>query len=400
MRLISGPAKFRRVLAGLLAGLISVLAAAAASTAGIAPAQAATPGPSADGGTTVIGGGQLSGRGVIVNYPAHGTPRLPAIPAYSYVIADAGTGKILAAKDPHGWFDPASTLKVLTAITLMPVLKPDATVVASRLAANVEPSKVGLIAGQRYTVADLFQALLLISANDAAISLAQATGSLARGVAMMNAEARHLRANDTVARQPNGLDAPGQHVSAYDEALFARQALKLPMFMQDDEMLTARFPLRPHHVITLYNQDSMLTKYPGDLGGKIGWTTAAGATYLGFARRGGVTLIVTLLHCPPLTETTYAARLLNWGFAVDGKIRPVGRLVRPKTAGAAGHRVKNETDARPLTAGAGRPFPSVPAGRTVPVAAGAAALLLAATVGGLAVVVSRRRQRAGNRPVP
>jgi D-alanyl-D-alanine carboxypeptidase (penicillin-binding protein 5/6) len=282
----------------------------------------------------------------------------------------------------------------------MPVLKPDATVVASRLAADVEPSKVGLIAGQRYTVADLFQALLLISANDAAISLAQATGSLARGVAMMNAEARHLRANDTVARQPNGLDAPGQHVSAYDEALFARQALKLPMFMQDDEMLTARFPLRPHHVITLYNQDSMLTKYPGDLGGKIGWTTAAGATYLGFARRGGVTLIVTLLHCPPLTETTYAARLLNWGFAVDGKIRPVGRLVRPKTAGAAGHRVKNETDARPLTAGAGRPFPSVPAGRTVPVAAGAAALLLAATVGGLAVVVSRRRQRAGNRPVP
>jgi serine-type D-Ala-D-Ala carboxypeptidase (penicillin-binding protein 5/6) len=396
--LISGPAKFRRVLAGALACLISALAAAAASTAGAAPVQAATPGASADGGTTVIGGRQLSGRGVIVNYPAYGAPRLPAVPAYSYVIADAGTGKVLAAKDPHGWFDPASTLKVLTAITLMPVLNPDATVVASRMAADVEPSKVGLVAGQRYTVADLFQALLLISANDAAISLVQATGSFAKGVAMMNTEARHLRADDTVARQPNGLDAPGQHVSAYDEALFARQALKMPMFMQDDEMLTARFPLRPHHVVTLYNQDSMLTKYPGDLGGKIGWTTAAGATYVGFARRGGVTLIVTLLHCPPLTETTYAARLLNWGFAVDGKIRPVGRLVRPEPAGTARRRAKNEVDARSLPAS--RSFSSLPADRTVPVAAGAAALVLAAAVGGLAVAVSRRRQRAGNRPFP
>jgi len=276
-------------------------------------------------------------------------------------------------------------------ISLMPVLNPDATVVASRMAADVEPSKVGLVAGQRYTVADLFQALLLISANDAAISLVQATGSFAKGVAMMNTEARHLRADDTVARQPNGLDAPGQHVSAYDEALFARQALKMPMFMQDDEMLTARFPLRPHHVVTLYNQDSMLTKYPGDLGGKIGWTTAAGATYVGFARRGGVTLIVTLLHCPPLTETTYAARLLNWGFAMDGKVRPVGALVSPLPAVVAvahhppvvHHR---HVLARPAASG-------VPA---VPLAAGLATLLVAVLTGTVVVLVSRRARRAGN----
>jgi serine-type D-Ala-D-Ala carboxypeptidase (penicillin-binding protein 5/6) len=63
------------------------------------------------------------------------------------------------------------------------------------------------------------------------------------------------------------------------------------------------------------------------MGGKIGWTEAAGATYIGMARRHHETLIVTLLHCPPLTEFTYAARLLNWGFAVDGAVKPVGTLV-------------------------------------------------------------------------
>jgi D-alanyl-D-alanine carboxypeptidase (penicillin-binding protein 5/6) len=204
-----------------------------------------------------------------------------------------------------------------------------------------------------------------------------------------------------VAVQPNGLDAPGQHVSAYDEALFARQALKLPLFMQDDELLTARFPLRPHHVVTLYNQDAMLTDYPGDLGGKIGWTTAAGATYIGFARRHGVTLIVTILHCPPLTEMTYAARLLNWGFAMDGKVRPVGVLVSPQPVSpqparaAPGHRSRSSR--RPESQLAARPLP---AGRGVPVAAGAAAAALAALVVGSATMVSRRRSGGGSRPAP
>jgi serine-type D-Ala-D-Ala carboxypeptidase (penicillin-binding protein 5/6) len=388
----------------MLTCLISGLALAAAN-AGPALAQAPA------GNTAAIGGAQLGGHGTIVSYPAHGAMRLPAVPASAFVIADAGTGQVLAAKDPHGRFDPASTLKVLTAITLMPVLKPGTAVVASRQAAIVEPTKVGLIAGQRYTVGDLFKALLLISANDAAISLAQATGSLGQGVAMMNAEARHLRADDTVAVQPNGLDAPGQHVSAYDEALFARQALKLPLFMRDDEQLTARFPIRPHHVITLYNQDTMLTDYPGDLGGKIGWTTPAGATYIGFARRHGVTLIVTILHCLPLTEMTYAARLLTWGFAMDGKVRPVGTLIRsqparsqPTRSQPVGSRparaapgVRSRLSRRPASQLAAHPMPT---GRAVPVAAGAGAVLLAALVIGSAAMVSRRRSGGGSRPAP
>jgi D-alanyl-D-alanine carboxypeptidase (penicillin-binding protein 5/6) len=389
--LVGHQAPVRRAVAGMVACLISGLGLASVTAV---PALAQIPG----GNTTVVGGSQLSGRGVIVNYPARGAPRLPAVPASAYVIADAGTGQVLAAKDPHGWFAPASTLKVLTAITLMPALIPDSTVVASRQAAIVEPSKVGLIAGRRYLVSDLFKALLLVSANDAAISLAQATGSFAKGIAMMNAEARHLGAGDTVARQPNGLDAPGQHVSAYDEALIAREALKLPMFMRDERLGTARFPLGQRHMVTLYNQNTMLTDYPGDIGGKTGWTTPAGATFIGLARRHGVTLIVTILHCVPTTEMIYAARLLNWGFTMDGAVAPVGTLVSPQQPAGTPPGAFNAFSApRPAHRPAARPLP---AGRSVPVAAGAGAALLAVLLAGSALLVSRRRPRSGSRPVP
>ena len=191
------------------------------------------------------------------------------------------------------------------------------------------PNVVGLVAGRAYKISDLFTALLTISANDAAIALTQATGSFSEGMSLINAEARHLQADDTVAVDPNGLDAPGQRTSAYDLALIARQALKLPAFLKYDQTMSARFVVARRKAVELYNQNSLLTTYPGAVGGKIGWTSAAGATYVGMATRHGVTLIVTLLHAPALTEITSAESLLNWGFAADGKVTPVGTLVGP-----------------------------------------------------------------------
>jgi serine-type D-Ala-D-Ala carboxypeptidase (penicillin-binding protein 5/6) len=315
----------------VLAAAGAVLAAAAIA----APAAAASPPPAI---RPVIGGAQLSGRGVLVNYPSGAVvvvPRLPKIKASAWVIADAGTGQVLAAKDPHGWYRPASTLKVLTAISLIPALNPNAMVVASKQATTVSPNIVGLMRGHSYKVSDLFTALLTISANDAAMALAQAAGSLSQGMAVINAEARHLQADDTVAVTPNGLDAPGQHTSAYDLALFARQGLQMPAFLKYDQTTSGQFRISKKKSVGLWNQNSLLATYPGALGGKIGWTSAAGATYVGMARRHGVTLIVSLLHCPALTEIKAGKSLLNWGFAVDGKVRPVGTLVGPKPPPAA-----------------------------------------------------------------
>ena len=392
------------VLSGAAPGGTALTGTARASTGrastGLAGTLRASTGPAGPTGARPVplGGARMAGRGVIVNYPAHGGRRLPHVPASAYVIADAGSGQVLAAKDPHGWYRPASTLKVLTAITLMQALGPDATVIASHRAAVVEPSKVGLITGHRYRVSDLFKALLMISANDAAIALVQATGSYAKGMAMMNAEAHHLRADDTVAVTPNGLDARGQHVSAYDEALFARQALAIPAFMHDESLRKFRFPLRPHwrrhhpRWVTLWTQNAMLWTFRGDLGGKIGWTTPARATFIGWARRGHTTLVVTILHCTPLAELAVASRLLSWGFAMDGRVRPVGHLVRPLPAVTAHRRIALSPAVhlkRPLPAGFRLP--------TVPLAVGLATLLLAAITSTVIMIIGRRR-RAGNPP--
>jgi serine-type D-Ala-D-Ala carboxypeptidase (penicillin-binding protein 5/6) len=322
----------------------SSAAQAATSGSGASSGSGATLGPAESIGAASaaarldIGGTRLAGRGVVVNYPAAGGPKLPAVPASAYVIADAGTGQVLAAKDPHGQFAPASTLKVLTAIALLPRLNPNAMVTVSKLAASQEPNIAGLIAGHQYQVSALFKALLLISANDAAVALTEATGSFATGMSLINAEAQRLQAYDVVAKMPNGLPAPGQVVSAYDEALIARQALASPAFMGYDSTLSAPFQVKPGKSETLVNQNTLLTHYKGGIGGKIGWTQASGATYIGMARRNGVTLIVTVLHCTALQEIIAGEKLLNWGFAQDGHVAPVGTLVSPLPTAAARHK--------------------------------------------------------------
>jgi serine-type D-Ala-D-Ala carboxypeptidase (penicillin-binding protein 5/6) len=185
------------------------------------------------------------------------------------------------------------------------------------------------------------------------VALTEATGSFAKGMALINAEARHLQAYDVVAKLPNGLPAAGQVVSAYDEALIARQALSMPAFMAYDQTLTSRLEVKPNDWETLVNQNYLLTRYPGGIGGKIGWTADSQATYIGLARRSGVTLIVTVLHCTSLQEITSAEQLLDWGFAMNGKVAPVGTLVPPLAGAAPGSAVSSEL------AGPARPAASI-----------------------------------------
>jgi serine-type D-Ala-D-Ala carboxypeptidase (penicillin-binding protein 5/6) len=387
--------RIRVVVSALLAVLAAVLGAAVLGAA--APASAAAPGgpassasPAPSPAAQAVGGPRLASGGVVVNYPPGGVPRLPDIAASAWVVADAGTGQVLAAKDPHGWYRPASTLKVLTAVALIPLLNPDGTVVASKLATTTVPNVVGLVAGRAYTISDLFTALLTISANDAAIALTQATGSFGQGMALINAEARHLQADDTVAVDPNGLDAPGQRTSAYDLALIARQALKLPAFLKYDQTKTARFVVARRKAVELYNQNSLLTTYPGAVGGKIGWTSAAGATYVGMATRHGVTLIVTLLHCPALTEISSAEKLLNWGFAADGKVAPAGALVGPRQPAAASPSASAATASPTRAAVVGGSRRDRVAGPSVLAAAGFSCVAVLVAVLG---VMYNRRQR-------
>lgn len=370
--------------------------AAAGQTPSSAPRAASAPrgANAATPATATVGGPLMASHGTVVHYAGRPARPLPSVPASAWVVANAATGQVLAARNPHGRFGPASTMKVLTAITLIPLLNPDRMVLASKQAAQTEPMDAGLVAGRRYRVSDLFTALLTISANDAAVALTQATGSFNKGMALINAEAHHLQAYDVVARQPNGLPAAGQVESAYDEALIARQALAMPAFMKYDSTLAAPFEVKPHHWETLVNQNWLLTKYRGALGGKIGWTVSSEATYVGLAKRNGVTLIVTILHCTPLQEITSAVKLLNWGFAMSGKVSPVGTLVSPLPEPAVRHRgVAGADKAVKATASLTDTSSKGTGGQPARIALYAGAVVVA----GLGVAEFARRRRAAGR---
>ena len=143
----------------------------------------------------VIGGARLGETGTITDLPA-GIPMPPDTGDVSWLLADNSTGEILAAKYPHALLRPASTLKTLEAVTLMPRLDPKQVVIATKEHVAANGSRVGMVAGNPYSVAQLFEALIMVSANDAAYALADAGGGYDETVVLMNAKAKELGAFD------------------------------------------------------------------------------------------------------------------------------------------------------------------------------------------------------------
>ncbi|MFF5210768.1 D-alanyl-D-alanine carboxypeptidase family protein [Streptosporangium sp. NPDC000396] len=281
-------------------------------------------GAPAHAGKGPVGGTRLGERGVIAPV---GVKPPPKTAATSYVVADADTGDVLAAKDPHGRYLPASTLKTLTAVTLIPKLDKTRKIRPSLRAVNEEGSAVGLVPKPLYTVDDLFKALMLVSGNDCAMALAEANGGLGKTLQDMNAEAKRLQAFDTVAKTPSGLDKPGQSSSAYDLALIARAGLANKDFQRYISTKTDKFPA-PKGYYEIGNHNKLLWTYKGMIGVKNGWTSKALGSFVGAARRNGHTIIVSIMRHDGYFWPEVAG-LLDWGFAARGKAAPIGRLVDP-----------------------------------------------------------------------
>ena len=280
-----------------------------------------------------VGGSGLAGNGVLTDRSA-GVPAPPETPHVSYVLADMTTGEVLAAKAPHALLYPASTLKTLTALVAMPKLDAKQVVVATADDVNVDGTRVGMLAGNPYRVEDLFNGMLMVSGNDTAYAIARAYGGREQILADMNAEAGRLGAWDTVAVDPSGLDADGQHTSAYDLALVGRAAMALPEFRRHAVLLQAQFPggtdsagkvVAPFQI---QNHNPIIDTYPGTIGVKSGYTTKARNTFVAAVTRGGRTLLLAEMgSVARQPEPTQA--LLDWGFAYAGRLRPVGTLVAP-----------------------------------------------------------------------
>ena len=304
----------------------AILVTVATTASLIAPAFAGS-----EHGTTrsLIGGVQLSQSGIVVNL-AEGIAPPPETDATAYLIADLTTGEVLASKNAHLKLPPASTLKTLMALTLLPRLNPNSFYQARPRDQNVIGTRAGLYSGRRYSIKALWNATLLLSGNDAAMALADAAGGVSRTVALMNQKARQLRAMDTVARTPHGLDTPGQVSSAYDLALIARAAMSRRDFRAYVATPEYLFPHsgKKNKQLKIKNQNKLLSIYAGTIGVKTGYTTQAKNTYIGAATRDGHTIIITMLHLVHGRDAL-AAQLLDWGFSADGNVKPVGILVKP-----------------------------------------------------------------------
>lgn len=274
-----------------------------------------------------VGGPLLGSIGVVA---AEGSKALPKVNAKSFLVADLGSGEVLAAKNPHGRFRPASAIKVLTAVTLLPKLAPDSVYKATFADANVEGSRVGIVANGTYSAHNLFEGLFLTSGNDAASALAGAAGGLPQTVSQMNATAKRLGAFDTTAKNASGLDEPGQYSSAYDLAVIARAGMERADFRAYARTVKSTFPGKPgggkaSKPFEIYTQNKLVLNYPGAIGIKTGWTTQARGTFIGAATRSGRTLLVTVMNTGQ-GAWREAAALLDWGFANAALVKPVGTL--------------------------------------------------------------------------
>jgi D-alanyl-D-alanine carboxypeptidase (penicillin-binding protein 5/6) len=280
-----------------------------------------------------VGGPQLTRSGVIVNLRA-GIPPPPTMPGASYLLADMDTGQVLAAKAPHARRLPASTLKTLTALTVIPLLDAKTKIRVKPEDVNVDGTRVGLLAGTSYRVGTLLQGMLITSGNDAANALARANQSMAVTVQEMNAIAQDLHASDTVAKDPSGLDQAGQHSSAYDLALIGRAAMKLPDFRGYVRTRQTSLPGgttadgTPKPGFQMANHNTLLFNYRGAIGIKNGYTVAAKFTYIEAATRAGKTYLLTEMASPDGSWHP-AAALLDWAFAYGPAVAPIGALVDP-----------------------------------------------------------------------
>ncbi len=279
----------------------------------------------------VLGGAKLALKGPVVDLSG-GAKDLPKVKARTWVLADATTGEVLAAKKAHKKRRPASTIKTLTALTLLPQLDPEATWTGTSRAANTYGSKVGIKKGREYTIDQLFYGLMLPSGNDAAIALAQANSTVPKTVDQMNEVAQGLQAYNTTVANTSGLDAKGQFSTAYDLTLIARAALQREDFREYATTKKAEFPnpkKKRKKPIDIYNQnDLVMDDYRGVVGVKTGFTSKAGRTFIGAAERDGRTLIVSLMGIREPSDKA-AKKLLNWGFKNRDEIVPVGELVDP-----------------------------------------------------------------------
>ncbi len=244
----------------------------------------------------------------------------PSLAAQSGLVMDAQNGQVLYQKNGDLKLDPASTTKILTGIIALEETDLDDSVTVSRNAVGVDGTAIGLQKGEKLPMRSLMYALLLSSANDAAVAIAEHIGGSVDNFAkLMNEKAKQLGAQNSHFVNPHGLTVPGHKTTARDLAVIARYAMKNEKFREIvatiNKEIKRGVPAETDPQTWAYNHNRLLGKYDNAIGIKTGYTTAAQLCIVGGARRGDRELIAVVLKSPT-SNSRYAdaMALLDYGF--------------------------------------------------------------------------------------
>lgn len=281
---------------------VIALATAVALQSGLAPAVSAT----------VLDGDYIDGVKVADRPDFRETGPDLYIPAGQLSTID---GRELWARDPESRRAMASTTKIMTAVVVLENAGLDEVVTVGTPELRVGESSMGLRAGERITVRELLEGLLIQSGNDGSVALAVHVGGSVEGfVKMMNDKAAKLDLANTHFLNSHGLDMPGHFTSAQDLTALTRYAMQDPEFRRIVAIYQTRVVTEKYtHTLTSHNL--MLKQYEGAEGVKTGWTNEAGYCMVVAAKRGDIELVgVVLGAASEAGRFGQATRLLDWGF--------------------------------------------------------------------------------------
>jgi serine-type D-Ala-D-Ala carboxypeptidase (penicillin-binding protein 5/6) len=295
----------------LVAVLASSLSAAGGSAASLASSQVVAPAPRA---------ASPGGIGPAASVPGQGAVEAPRVLAKAVILADEATGQVLFERNAGAARAMASTTKVMTALLALERLDERRLVAIGAGPPQVGEESLRLRKGERLTVRQLLLGLLLKSANDAGVALAEAVdGSEAAFVRRMNRKAAALRLTATHYVTPYGLDRPGHQTSARDLARLWEVAMRRADFRSLVATRSARIPGGPLSLRRFVTTNQLLGSYRWTVGGKTGFTNRAGRCLVASASRGGRRLVAVALGSPNAFADVHA--LFEHGFSKFVRVR-------------------------------------------------------------------------------
>lgn len=297
---------------------------------------------------------------VVVAAGATLTPR--TMHAEALLVVEADTGKVLEAQNAtYPWY-PASVTKLMTAYITLKAVKEgrislDTVLTVSPVAASQSPSKMGFQPGTQVTVDNALKMMLVKSANDMAVVLAEGVGdSIDAFSAQMNQVAQRLGMTQTRYVNPNGLPADGQITSARDLAILARAIIRdLPEYEYFVHIPSIRFGRK-----VTQNFNRLIGRYPGADGFKTGFICASGYNLVASATRNGKRLIAVVLgassgearavRAAQLLERSFANNTLSWLRPSLGTVDSLAPMdasppnLRDKVCGGKRHKPASDED--------------------------------------------------------